>query len=196
MVSPDDVAREEGERLLEKMNIKKISDRQTFIVEYMRAYNTERGQHLLDNTSKNFLNLFWNNKEVQDKLKKKVSGLELKRNITSDDYGIFLDGIKKLLEKDKIKRKDDIEQAKIIAIKQINQTRNIKVKKYNRRGESIKGYNRSYTAWNKSQEAFLKVRPDMPLKKLFGEYNNIFKEKPRSIYSLRDKRARLLGKKK
>lgn len=78
-------------------------------------------------------------------------------------------------------------------IKAITITRpTFKVEKYTKLGKEIRGYNKTYANWSNSQVRFLAIRKlkGISTHQIAWEYNNYFKQNPRSESSITTKISR------
>ena len=182
MSSPEDVINEEGDRFInDYLDVDTIASSENPYQEFLRQMESEfgikRGLNLWNKVFNKYglLNKLFKNKLIQDKLPKRVP---LKKK-----------EVKSFFEKydDSFKKKQDKKEIKVL--------KNINIPTYYRRGKKISSYTKSYHMYSNRQERFIMTRKDYPLNRLAYEFNEVFKEKF-SKYGLRDKRLRLLGKKK
>lgn len=163
----EDLINEEGERFLEYLDIDTIVES--------------------DNPHKEFLRQF----EIKFGTKR---GLNLLNNVV-DKYAQLNKLFKNKIIQDRLTKKTPLRRAETKSFwkKRKKKVERRVIKKEVRIKETKKFFRGKYTP---RQINFIKKRIKLNLSELSYEFNKIFKNKPRTKIALRDKRLRLLGKKK
>lgn len=180
--SLSDAIDENPERFVEYLEIDAIVNSpnpyREFLVQFKRAFGSTRGISLYKYIKNryNIPNKLYKSESLQKRLPIKFKGA-LKRKETQKFF-------------------QEVEVEKRITKRRLPIKKTILTSSYLREGKRISTHKRSRPLdYTKRQEIFIKQRQTLPLKQLTKEYNNIFNTRRTSI-GLRDKRLRLLGKKK
>ena len=135
------------------------------------AFNTDTGKRASQFFNEDVLLELFNSQECRQKMMGNLSNAEFQR--------IFGEGVK---IEPRPKEEIIIVQPKVV-----------EVKNYERNGKEIQGYKKSYRGWTPAQAKFLSVRKNKKIspKEIVTEFNEHFKDNPRSASSIKTKVFRL-----
>ncbi len=178
-----DAIEESPERFLAYLNIDKIvkskNPYQTFLKQFQKAFGQQAGLNLWQYVIHKYklLNELYKNEEIQEGLPDEFKG-PLNKKETKEFFEDYVEKTEKQQEKREIK------------VKKL-----IKVKPHIRKGKEIKGYNKTKPhEYTDRQQRFILARKEYPVSQLSDEFNRAFGTSV-TKYGIRDKKARLLGKK-
>jgi len=179
-----DAIDEEPDRFLSYLDLEKIftssNPYQEFLRQFEKAFNHRQGLNLWQYVFRRYLllNKLYKSKILQEKLPQEFRG-SLSRKETNAFWERYVRRISEKQKETEIKIKKPI-----------------KVVGYIRKGKKIRSYVKTKPLrYSNRQERFILARKDYPLRQLVDEFNRAFGTKL-TYYAIRDKRLRLLGRKK
>jgi len=175
---------ESPDRFIEYLDLDKIAlsknPYQTFLKQFQKKFGKNQGlnlwQYVVDRYK--LLNELYKNEDIQEGLPDEFKG-PLNKKETKQFFEDYTEKTEKQQEKREIKVKKPI-----------------KVKPHIREGKEIKGYDKTKShEYTDRQQRFILARKEYPVSQLSDEFNRAFGTSV-TKYGIRDKKARLLGKKK
>jgi len=164
----------------ENSNIKDFGD---FSSALFSAFDTEKGKK----ASK-----WFNEDELIELFVSPENEREITRNISQKEYNDMVKSIRNT--EVEVNRKVPV--GKVIKPRQVKSLlvpKKSKVIPHSRSGKTIKTYNRGFKTWTPAEAKFLGVRKtrNLPANQIIAEYNEHFKDNPRSSSSIKTKIYRI-----
>lgn len=151
-------------------NNPKISDLGEFEDALFSAFATEKGKNASRWFNDEVIMELFDSQETRTKIRMNISDAEFERIYGEDGF--------------KMPPRPEV----VVAPQPVT-----RVKGYSRDGAIVKGYTRTFNNWTKAEARFLRVRKNKKLtpKQTVAEFNEHFKDNPRSASSIKTKMYRL-----
>lgn len=158
-----------------------ITTYEELVDSFKESYDTPKGRRILEWWNDDESKALWNSNEVQERVKEN-RGVDQSEDLSDEpmDYDV-----------ERTKNKGEPTKAKDIQV--VHVPKSVQVHSYSSGDRRVSGYSRSYSKWSTAERKFLEVRKakGYSTNEITKEYNQVFKEKPRSEKSIKSKVYRI-----